>query len=116
MTKTFKLSAKERAKGREYVKRHRDKLRAAGHKISGSKSYNATIARLFVDRFLSEHPCVDCRYSDPRALEFDHVRGQKVFEISLGVVSGVPLPVLMEEIEKCDVRCANCHRLRHSKK
>lgn len=116
MTKQFKLSEKDRAKGREYVKRHREKLRAAGHKIKGNKSYDSMLARMYVDRFLSMNPCVDCGYENPLALEFDHVRGKKSFEISLGIQSGVPLPALMEEMQKCDVRCANCHRLRHKQR
>ena len=116
MEKHFKLSDRERAKGREYVKRHREKLKAAGHKIKGNKGYDAAIARMYVDKYLSENPCVDCGYSDLRALEFYHTRQNKLFEISLGILSGVSLPVLIEEIQKCEVRCANCHRIRHRQK
>lgn len=60
--------------------------------------------------FLSLHPCVDCGESDPRVLEFDHVRGEKRADVSDMVRKGVAWRRLSEEIDKCEVRCANCHR------
>jgi hypothetical protein len=61
--------------------------------------------------YLETHPCVDCGYADIRALEFDHVKG-KTFTIGQrGTLS--PTKVLAE-IEKCEVRCCNCHRIRHN--
>ena len=69
--------------------------------------------REFVYQYLLEHPCVDCGEDDPVVLEFDH-RGDKVDSISeLMVRRG--LEVLKEEIKKCDVRCANCHRKKTAK-
>jgi len=69
--------------------------------------------REYVIEYLENHPCVDCNNSDPRVLEFDHVRGKKEFNISdaLRTNNWVNLEKLQNEIEKCDVRCANCHRI-----
>lgn len=54
--------------------------------------------------------CADCGYNiHPEALEFDHL-GDKEFSISSGRRYG--LDRLMAEIDKCDVVCANCHRVR----
>jgi len=65
----------------------------------------------YVNKYLSENNCVDCGESDPIVLEFDHVRGEKSFNISDMVrKTGHSLVKIKEEIEKCDVRCANCHR------
>lgn len=64
----------------------------------------------FVREYLSTHPCVDCGNNDLRVLEFDHVRGEKVDNIS-NLLQGFALQKLRDEVEKCDVRCANCHRI-----
>ena len=63
--------------------------------------------------YLREHPCVDCDESDIRTLEFDHRPGvDKRGEISCMVLAGVAWSVIEDEIAKCEVRCANCHRRR----
>ena len=43
-------------------------------------------------------------------MDLDHVRGQKKFR--LAAVKHVSLETLEEEINKCDVVCSNCHRIR----
>jgi hypothetical protein len=60
--------------------------------------------------YLLTHPCVDCGESDPVVLEFDHVRGEKRDAVQELVGDGHTLRIVMAEIAKCDVRCANCHR------
>ena len=60
--------------------------------------------------YLSTHPCVDCGESDPVVLEFDH-RGDKLFNIGHEFRDRAWKDVLAE-IDKCDVRCGNCHRIR----
>lgn len=70
----------------------------------------------FIWDYLMEHPCVDCGYSDPIALEFDHVRRQKKFAVAGGSGSfGRSIETIKKEIAKCEVRCANCHKIRHWK-
>ncbi|WP_027479003.1 hypothetical protein [Gryllotalpicola ginsengisoli] len=55
--------------------------------------------------------CVDCGFSDIRALQFDHVRGTKVMAISTMIRRGASLRTIESEIAKCEVRCANCHMI-----
>lgn len=64
--------------------------------------------------FLREHPCADCGEVDPIVLEFDHLRDKK-FSISKGLQDRNWQDVL-DEIAKCDVVCANCHRRRTAKR
>lgn len=60
-------------------------------------------------RYLLSHPCVDCGEDDPVVLEFDHVRGVKKRAVA-AMVCYASKKTLLDEIEKCEVRCANCHR------
>lgn len=62
-----------------------------------------------------EHPCVDCGEGDPIVLEFDHITDDKTSGISDLVGTGVSLDILIAEIAKCVVRCANCHRRKTSR-
>jgi hypothetical protein len=60
--------------------------------------------------------CLDCRTVYPAVvLDFDHrADEQKLFAISNAVQSGgLKLARLQAEIDKCDLVCANCHRIRH---
>lgn len=56
--------------------------------------------------------CVDCGESDPICLDFHHRSPiDKLFEVPRN--TGFSLKQVQEEIEKCDLVCANCHRKRH---
>lgn len=67
--------------------------------------------RNFVYEYLLEHPCVDCGNKNPIVLEFDHMRDKENI-ISEMIMDGFSLKKIKEEIEKCQVRCANCHRIK----
>ena len=63
--------------------------------------------------YLREHPCVDCGNKDVRVLEFDHRDGAtKLRAIAILAGQGFGLARVKAEIEQCEVRCANCHRIR----
>jgi hypothetical protein len=66
--------------------------------------------REFVWRYLETHPCIDCGECDIVVLEFDHVSGKKVSEVSILVSRSGSRRQIEEEMAKCVVRCANCHR------
>jgi hypothetical protein len=70
-------------------------------------------ARYLVE-FFRTRPCIDCGESDPVVLEFDHV-GDKRFDISKGLRDRNWQSVL-DEIAKCEVVCANCHRRRTARR
>ena len=70
----------------------------------------------FVWDYLSQHPCNECGESNPIVLEFDHKDGTtKRGAISDMACKSFSIESLKEEIEKCVVLCANCHRLRTAK-
>lgn len=58
-------------------------------------------------------PCLDCHLRWPKAcMEFDHRPGEtKTYSIGRSGAK-LALAALKTEIAKCDIVCANCHRIR----
>ena len=68
-------------------------------------------------KYLALHPCVDCGEPDPVVSEFDH-REQSEKKASVATLLAVvraSWATIQREIDKCDVRCANCHKRRTAK-
>lgn len=58
-------------------------------------------------------PCTDCGISYPYVvMQFDHVRGDKVANVSRLVARLAAWHRIEAEIAKCELVCANCHALR----
>jgi len=55
--------------------------------------------------------CVDCGEQNPIVLDFDHIRDKK-YNVSRMIHDGFSWKAIMKEIQKCEVVCANCHRIR----
>lgn len=53
--------------------------------------------------------CIDCQETRLVCLDFDHLR-DKTGAVSRMVRGSTTLADVVEEIAKCEVRCANCHR------
>ena len=91
---------------------------AFDRKIKKKKEYTKTnttnfysVKRRIIGKIKTNTGCVDCGFSGhPDALEFDHVSGDKAFTISTHMYKGW-LDIL-DEMEKCEIRCANCHRIK----
>lgn len=63
-------------------------------------------------KYKSEHPCERCGEMDPRCLDFHHKdKAQKSFGVSGNHQRN--WNKILEEIKKCEVLCANCHRKEH---
>jgi hypothetical protein len=76
-----------------------------------NRAVRAELFRLLME-YLHEHPC-PCGEADPVVLEFHHTDPK----IKEATVSGLlrllrPWPLILREIEKCEVLCANCHKRR----
>lgn len=100
-----------RKKSREYYHNNREK-----HKnITGLRRDKKLLEnQIYVFNYLQSHPCVDCGESNPIVLEFDHLYDKQT-SICVAVRNGWSLKRLKKEIAKCEVRCANCHRLTTAK-
>lgn len=61
---------------------------------------------------LKAAPCVDCGGSfPPECMDFDHKAGMEKVK-SISALTCSHLILLLFEIGKCDLVCANCHRIR----
>ena len=68
--------------------------------------------REFVDE-LRKAPCTDCgKTYPPVCMDFDHVTGDKTMGICKMIYNRVSKERLLTEIAKCELVCANCHRIR----
>jgi hypothetical protein len=66
--------------------------------------------REYIDS-LKRGPCLDCGQSfPPCVMDFDHVRGKKRHNVGSMLLSSRRL--IDDEVAKCDLVCANCHRIR----
>lgn len=75
--------------------------------------FNAERVRLITE--LKSGPCTDCdRTYPPECMDFDHVRGKKVSNVS--IMMKHKLTTLLSEIEKCELVCSNCHRIRTTRR
>jgi hypothetical protein len=81
--------------------------------IGKRKSQQKSAAKQWVYEYkLKNSICSDCRISyPPHVLDFDHLK-DKSFGISRALHVGTTIDKIKEEIKKCEIVCANCHRER----
>lgn len=73
--------------------------------------------REYVAWLKSNTPCKDCKKYYPfYVMDFDHVDGTKVANITVMTNGYRPFMQLLMEIAKCEIVCANCHRERTQKR
>jgi hypothetical protein len=81
--------------------------------VNEKANERAKAVKQWLDDYKLAKGCVDCGYrSHPRALQFDHVRGTKAMNVCFAKSIGGA----QREIEKCEVRCANCHFIKTSER
>ncbi len=100
-----RLSANRLAHQKWYAKNaERVKRDARAYKLS---------VKAAVNLIKESTPCLDChKYYPACVMEFDHVRGEKEAAVAQSWHLGWSLERTMREIEKCELRCANCHRVK----
>lgn len=59
------------------------------------------------------NPCLDCGVSYPYyVMQFDHVRGTKLGNVSAAITNDWSRTKIEAEIAKCELVCSNCHAVR----
>lgn len=94
----------------KYYQEDKDTYKARA-RIS-SKILRSTNQKNLLD-YLKDKKCIDCGESDPIVLQFDHQHSKKASVSRL--MSNVSWNVILEEIAKCEIRCANCHTRKTAK-
>lgn len=100
--RSTKAQIKEAYKNRCNRKGYREKLRADG--VSRYREVQE-----YLRAYKVSLGCFDCGYQNHHAaLEFDHILGNK----ELNVCNAKSINQAKKEIEKCQVVCSNCHKIR----
>lgn len=93
----LKSRPEKTAKNRSYAKKSRPR--------------RLTLRRQFI-YWIKLQPCMDCnQIYHPEVMEFDHV-GDKTDNISIMVARKMAEETIWQEILRCELVCANCHRAR----
>lgn len=96
---------------REYYKKNSTKMKK---KAQEKRKRTAGRNRDFLIEYKKTHECEFCKEDDFRCLVFHHKDGEvKKNDVARLVSNGSSLKVLNEEIEKCNMLCANCHSKIH---
>jgi hypothetical protein len=67
----------------------------------------------YVRKLKEDNPCSDCgQYYHFSQMDFDHVSGKKKTSLARISNSAASIKTIKDEINKCELVCANCHRLR----
>ena len=97
-------------RGRSYY--HKNKERQLPLAIARTKKARALKREFLKD--IKNKPCADCKKKFPHfVMDFDHRDpSDKIVDVARAVTSNWSLKKIEKEIAKCDMVCANCHRIR----
>jgi hypothetical protein len=75
------------------------------------------LLRAFIRQQKEGKCCLRCGFSDPRALDFHHRDGTtKEITLAQALHRAWSIKRMALEIAKCDLLCANCHRIVHAER
>lgn len=96
---------------REHQKKYKRKYRKNGHYLKRQK-LNYKRGRSYIDSIRKQSECKICGFDDWRALVFHH-RNPEEKEYLISAMCYYPNETIQKEMNKCDILCANCHRILH---
>lgn len=106
----FKSKEKRTQAGTNWARKNSEKVRA---KI---RERRAAI-RAELNRIKEERGCADCKQKFPYyVLDFDHIDSSNKVNGVSALLKEAGLERVREEVQKCEVVCANCHRIRTHKR
>ena len=94
------------ANNRRYYEKNKARVR---ERTALARERNAK----FVRDLKESTPCADCGKFYPwYVMDFDHLRDKIADVGTMATQTVVSLKTLQEEIDKCEIVCSNCHRVR----
>lgn len=104
----YKSKKDQAAASKRHYHANKEKIKA---RARARNKKQTAVNRAYVNKIKQQSKCIDCGETNPLVLDFDHVHGRKKECISNMVRSAYSLKTIKREIEKCEVRCSNCHRI-----
>jgi hypothetical protein len=104
---------------RAYLRRHYRDNAIEYRALAARRNLRRRNAIRDIIREAKDRPCADCGTLYPRyVMDFDHRdTATKRYNIGRDALSKLSPEMVLGEIAKCDVVCANCHRIRtHAKR
>ena len=100
---------------RDYMRMRREDPSFRAKERKTTKARSSAIKEWFYDykKILSCEKCGEDRHY---VLEFHHTKGDKEKEISKMVHTAYSKKTILNELKKCSVLCANCHKALHHKR
>lgn len=108
----YKYRYRYKAADRGKIKAWREKRMAVpGYRenINDKRNRHIQEVRKFVNEQKAAVGCIDCGFKDSRALDFDHIDPSTK---SFNLCTARTIEGAIKEMAKCEVRCANCHRIK----
>jgi hypothetical protein len=98
----------EKSKQREqWTKSHKEVHRASQTKYKHAQ-------RDLINDLKKTGTCIYCGVADWRVLDFHHIDpSQKKINLNMAWKQNIGRQAILDEIAKCELVCANCHRILH---
>lgn len=87
-----------------------------GYVAQNDGRWKSRVTTYILNTLENSDGCADCGEDNVLVLEFDHREPEsKKYSISRLRTKKIPWDEVIAEIGKCDIVCANCHRIRTAK-
>lgn len=98
---------------KEYYKKYYQENSKEKERILTNNKNKKELLYKQVAEIKESSPCVDCgNYFPACCMDFDHIYDNKINNVSAMIGQLRSWKTISEEINKCELVCANCHRIR----
>ena len=104
----YKDKKDQAAASKRHYEANKEKVKARSRKRNIKQR---DLNKEYVRKVKTESGCVDCGETNHIVLDFDHITDDKYKSVSDMVFGYYSIESIQKEIDKCEVRCSNCHRI-----